>query len=127
MKKKGYTREVLRGMVRHYEKGLSENVLIWVKENIGSRFNCPICSYRDLNCYREEFSEDCPAITEQRVCFNQQWFRIVVSRAHRDTDSLEENTDSLEENTDSGESEVRKLLTVRLNYWKDKMRELYPR
>ena len=113
MKKKGYTREVLRGMVRHYEKGLSENVLTWVKENIGNRFNCPICSYRDLNCYREEFSEDCPAITEQGVCFTQQWFRIVLSRAYC--------------NTDSEENEVRKLLTVRLNYWKDKVRELYPR
>jgi len=114
MKKKGYTREVLRGMVRHYEKGLSEsdkNVLTWVKENIGIISNCPICSYRNHSCYREEFSEDCPAITEQRMCFTQQWFKIVVSHAYY--------------NTDSGE--VRKLLTVRLNYWKDKVRELYPR
>ena len=116
MKKKGYTREVLREMVRHYEKGLSEsdkNVLTWVKENIGIISNCPICSYRDHSCYREEFSEDCPAITKQKACFTQQWFRIVLSHAHCDTDS--------------GESEVRKLLTVRLNYWKDKVRELYPR
>jgi len=114
MKKKGYTREVLRGMVRHYEKGLSEsdkNVLTWVKENIGSISNCLICSYRDHSCYREEFSEDCPAITEQGVCFTQQWFRIVVSHAYYNTDS----------------EEVRELLTVRLNYWKDKVRELYPR
>ena len=120
MKKKGYTREVLRGMVRHYEKGLSEsdkNVLIWVKENIGNISNCPICSYRDHSCYRrdhyyrEEFSKDCPAITGQEVCFTQQWFRIVVSHAHYNT----------------GSGEVRKLLTVRQNYWKDKVRELYPR
>ena len=114
MKKKGYTRRVLRGMVRHYEKGLSEsdeNVLTWVKENIGSISNCLICSYRDHSCYREEFSEDCPAITEQGVCFTQQWFRIVVSHAYYNTDS----------------EKVRELLTVRLNYWKDKVRELYPR
>ena len=114
MKKKGYTREVLREMVRHYEKGLSErgeNVLIWVKENIGNISNCPICSYRNRSCCREKFSEDCPAIIGQEVCFTQQWFRIVLSRAYH--------------NTDSGESEVRKLLTVRLNYWKVIHRLLY--
>lgn len=142
---KGYNRESLRKMVKKYNDILNDLYNVWNPFNFNRIFGlirkCPICHYRAtlsdgvglpmssvesvtrckarMYIVRSIYStivcikivNDCPAVVSGVTCTEQDWYEDLLSAWEFDVD-LES---------------VKQVLEERRDFWKKKLKELYPK
>lgn len=117
-KKVGCPKKVIKEQIEKYEKvlGMSDESLVeWTKTEFGVVRDCPVCHYRNW-CDTPEDREHCPAIIDGESCFDQEWYRDLwndyASRLRRST-----NWQEILQTEDI--RRIKKIVRVRLQYWKE--------